>query len=444
MSYWLGIDLGTTSSAAAVVVDGRAEMVDLSHAAKSTPSIVVRAEGGKLVVGDHAVRVAATRPTGTAREFKRRFGDSTPIVLDGDSFAAHELMAVLFHHVVQAVVAQRGELPAGITVSHPTNWGSYKRDLLHNTLVPVWSSALLLVTEPEAAAIHYAAQDRIPDGMVVAVYDLGGGTFDSAVLRKLTNSADGVPRWEQLGRPGGIEHLGGIDFDEVIVQMMLERLELSPSDLDEDDPVIRAAVSQLRSSCRDAKELLSTTTSATIVSFLPGASRAIRITRAEFERLIRPRIEETADELASTIASAFSNPNSIDRVLLVGGSSRIPLIGQVLADRVGRPLVVDTHPKHAVAMGAATTLGRQAATAPARPSQPPLPPVQLATTRPIRMEAPRPPLSVPVSPPMPPKELRPTPRPVPPAPGRYPIPRPSQPVAQPPEREPQPGSIDLR
>lgn len=418
MSYWLGIDLGTTASAAAVVVDGRAEMVDLSHAANSTPSVVVRAEDGQLVVGEQAVRLSAARPTATARQFKRRFGDQTPLMLGEAPFSAAELMAVLFHHVVDAVATQRGELPEGIAVSHPANWGEYKRGLLHDTLHPVWSTSLQLLPEPEAAAIHYASQERVADDTVVAVYDLGGGTFDAAVLRKLGTTNDRIPRWEQLGRSGGIEHLGGIDFDEVVVGMVMERLDVDPDEIDQDDQIMRAAVSQLRSSCREAKEHLSTATSATIVSFLPNATDEIRITRAEFEQLIRPKVRETAEVLADTIKTAFSDAGSVDKVLLVGGSSRIPLIGQVLTDIVGLPLMVDSHPKHAIALGAATAIGGKP---PSAPSEPPMPPLQLSTTMPISIVPAQPPMAAqPVArPPMPPTQLRRTPPrpPTPPMPG---------------------------
>lgn len=418
MSYWLGIDLGTTASAAAVVVDGRAEMVDLSHAANSTPSVVVRSEDGQMVVGEQAVRLAASRPTATAREFKRRFGDHTPLMLDGAPFSAAELMAVLFHHVVDAVATQRGELPEGIAASHPANWGDYKRGLLHDTLHPVWSTSLQLMPEPEAAAIHYASQERVADDTVVAVYDLGGGTFDAAVLRKLGSEGHRIPRWEQLGRSGGIERLGGLDFDEIVVGMVMDRLDLDPDEIDQEDQIMRAAVSQLRASCREAKELLSTATSATIVSFLPNATDEVRITRAEFEQLIRPRVRDTAEVLADTIKTAFADADSVDKVLLVGGSSRIPLIGQVLSDIVGRPLVVDSHPKHAIAMGAATAIGGKP---PAEPSEPPMPPLQMSTTMPIAIAPAQPPMAArPVArPPMPPSQLRRTPPrpPTPPMPG---------------------------
>ncbi|HAP78299.1 MAG TPA: hypothetical protein DCR14_19725, partial [Acidimicrobiaceae bacterium] len=204
MGYSLGFDLGTTFTAAAVMRGERAEMVSLGNHAVTIPSVVFLRDDGELLVGDAAERRSVQEPARAARAFKRRFGDAAPIILDRTPFSADRLMATVLTQVLAEVVKRQGGAPDAVAVTHPANWGAYKLDLLRQAVTAAGVGNATLVPEPVAAAVQYASTERVEVGDVVAVYDLGGGTFDAAVLRKTATG------FETIGRPEGIERLGGI------------------------------------------------------------------------------------------------------------------------------------------------------------------------------------------------------------------------------------------
>jgi actin-like ATPase involved in cell morphogenesis len=355
ISYYLGIDVGTTYTAAAVWRDGRAETVDLGTRASVVPSVVLLREDGEFLVGEAAERRAASEPQRVAREFKRRIGDPTPIMLAGTPFSADALTARLLRWTVERVAASEGGPAAGVAVSHPANWGDYKKDLLRQAIRQADLDDAVMLSEPEAAAIHYASQERVQAGSVVAAYDLGGGTFDATVLRKT------VTEWDILGEPEGIERLGGIDFDEAMFQHVVSSLGDAYEQLDPDDPAAMAAVARLRRECVAAKEALASDTDASIPVVLPSVQTEVRVTRGEFEDLIRPSLTQSVGALGRALRSAGIEADEVSAVLLVGGSSRIPLVAQLVSAELGRPIAVDAHPKHGVALGAAMTAAGAAA-----------------------------------------------------------------------------------
>lgn len=358
MGYLLGIDLGTTFTAAAIIRDGRVEMVSLGVHTSAIPSLVFMRDNEEILIGEPAARRGTTEPARLAREFKRRMGDTAPIMLGTTPYSAERLTAALLRFVIAAVTQQEGGPPDRVAITYPANWGPFKVDVLRGATKLAEVPNAILLTEPFAAAVHYASTERVEAGDVVAVYDLGGGTFDAAVLRK---RAEG---WEQLGRPEGIEHLGGIDFDEAVLTHVRNSLGPGLDDLDQNDPTVRAAMSRLAADCVAAKEALSSDSDATISVILPTLQTEIRITRAEFEAMIRPTVRETVDALRRALASAQVEPGALKAVLLVGGSSRIPLVAEMVGASLGRPVSIDAHPKHAVALGAAQVLGSAAAAAP--------------------------------------------------------------------------------
>jgi actin-like ATPase involved in cell morphogenesis len=304
------------------------------------------------------------------REFKRRVGDPTPLLVGGSPVAAELLMARVVHWVVDRVAATEGEPPASLAVSHPANRGEFKLDLLRQALRHGGVPADHLVPEPVAAATAYATQRELAPGTVVAVYDLGGGTFDAALVRA------GAEGFEIVGRPDGIERLGGIDFDHAVFRNLLDAIGLGPDTLDEVDPGTATGLAQLREECVDAKEALSSETGVSIPVMLPERHTEIRLTRSELEAMIRPARDETLVALRRAIASADVAVPDVDRVLLVGGSSRIPLVGQMVTAALDRPIAVDARPKDAIALGAALT---GVAAAPRTAPLPPTPVVVPAT-----------------------------------------------------------------
>jgi molecular chaperone DnaK len=348
--YQLAIDLGTTYTAAALHRDGRVEVLALGNRAPTVPSVVLLREDESMLAGEAANRRGVSEPGRVAREFKRRVGDPTPLILGGCPYSAEALMAKLLRWTVARASELEGAPPQAIAVTHPANWGPYKLELLGQAVRLADLEGVTTLAEPEAAAIHYAVQERVEPGSVIAVYDLGGGTFDAAVLRKEDQG------WQVIGEPEGIERLGGIDFDQAVMTHVQRALPEVFEALDPDDPVSLAAVSRLRHECTEAKEALSADTDVSIQVSFPRLQTEVRLTREEFEGMIRPPLQETIGALRRALRSAEVRPDELTAILLVGGSSRIPLVAQLVGAEFGRPVAVDAHPKHAIALGAALAI----------------------------------------------------------------------------------------
>jgi molecular chaperone DnaK len=333
------------------------EVVTLGTRGATVPSVLFIAPDGAVVVGEAAERRALTDPDRVVREFKRRIGDPTPIVVGGRAWAPEDLSARLVRWVVDRVAEREGGQATQIALTHPASWGSHKKDLLTAALARL-DLRVSLLAEPQAAALHYATQERITPGSTIAVYDLGGGTFDAAVVRKADRSeaAFGAAGFGLLGRPEGLDRLGGVDFDEVVFEHVREGLPAAFTDLDDTDTGVLSAVARVRRECTEAKEALSSDTDVSIPVLLPAGGGSVRLHRSEFESMIRPQVEETVDALRTAVRSAGCLPGELSAVLLVGGSSRIPLVAQLVSEGLARPVAVDADPNKPIANRAASLL----------------------------------------------------------------------------------------
>jgi molecular chaperone DnaK len=352
MSYGLGIDVGTTFTAAAIRREeaGRRvlpEVISLGTRSTAVSSVIYLGQDGQVVVGEAAERRAVTDPDRVIREFKRRIGDEIPIMIGGVPHSAPEIAAMVVRWVVDRVAEREGGPAADIVITHPAGWGAYKIQLMADALRATGLPDITFRTEPEAAAASYALQERVDTGSTIAVYDLGGGTFDAAVVRKT-----GATSFSVLGVPQGIEQLGGADFDDAVFNHVVAAVP-ALSELDLEDPDTLAATAALRRECTDAKEALSVDTEVTIPVLTPQVRSQVRLVRSEFEDMIRPQVADTVDALRRALRSADVVPQDLDVVLLVGGSSRVPLIAQLVSAELGRPVAVDADPKAAIALGAA-------------------------------------------------------------------------------------------
>jgi molecular chaperone DnaK len=364
MSYGLGIDIGTTFSAGAIHRDGRVDVVPLESQRFTVPTVVA-ADGDRLVFGSAAVARSVAAPADAVREFKRRLGDPEPIMIAGRPYLPEQLVAAFARWVRDNVAAQCGGPPNQLAVSHPANWTAFQRQLLSTALDEAQLAPVVLIAEPEAAAIDFASVAQLAPGRLVLVYDLGGGTFDVALLRRDTVG------FETVGDPRGVERLGGIDFDEAVFQYVLRTASVEPADATRTDPGDRLALDQLRARCVEAKELLSTQASVDVPVFLPGVTATVAVTRDAFEDMVRPMLRQTVELVRQTMDRARVGAQELSDVLLVGGSSRIPMVSRMIQDDLGVPVRVDTHPKLVVARGAARRAGTEIERRVAMPAPPP-------------------------------------------------------------------------
>jgi molecular chaperone DnaK len=349
MGYWLGIDVGTTVTAAAVCRENDpAEVIALSDGSAVVPSVVYLGNGGQVVVGTAAVRHAVTDPDRVVRGFIGRIGDEVPMVIAGHSYTAAQLAAMLIGWVVDLVASQHGGPAVGIMVTHPVTWGDYKRQVLATALASAGLHSVRVCPEPHAAAAGYATTQPITPGQTVAVYDLGGSTFHATVLR-----ASGPTEFTTLGSPHSLAQLGGANFDDAVFGHVLAATP-ALAELDADDPATLAATATLRRQCTLATQALSADTEVTIPVTAPGITTSVRLHRAEFDDMIRPQLAETIHALHRTLDSAQLLPNELNTMLLVGGSSRVPLVAQLLSSEFNQPVTIDTDPTTTVARGAAT------------------------------------------------------------------------------------------
>ena len=229
MAYSLGVDLGTTFTAAAMSDGSEPAMVGLGNRALQIPSVLFLAEDG-FVVGEAAERRGVVEPDRVVREFKRRLGDHIPLLVGGSPFSAELLTARLLKWVVTTATERLGEPPESVILTHPANWGPFKMEIFGQVATLADVTDVRWVPEPVAAAAQYASRARVDVGGKLAIYDLGGGTFDVCVVEK---TADG---FRMLGNPDGVEHLGGADLDHALFERVMTGLADRIGGLDPDDP----------------------------------------------------------------------------------------------------------------------------------------------------------------------------------------------------------------
>ncbi len=379
-SGWaLAVDFGTTATAAAVrEADGRVSGLVLSDGTVTTPSSVLADPNG-LLVGTKADSAAGYSLDRYEPTPKRDVGRATVLLGDAE-FRPPTLVAAVYAAVIGEAVRQHNHVPPQqLVLTHPVDWTDRRLDVLREavmlagTQLEITLPAPLFVPEPVAAATYYArleasddertaridgatdsAADRSGDDgdeEYFAVYDLGGGTFDATVLSR---SSSGF----EILATGGIDPLGGFEFDNRLFNYLgqMHYKKIGPSmwqalaHPDPDDPDSGMRRRFLDATVRQVKEDLSGHTQRTVR--LPGLAEPVLVTRAEFENLIRSDLQATITELEATLARAGLTPDQLAGIYRIGGSSRIPLVGNLL-DQFQRPVHVVDHPKTVVALGAA-------------------------------------------------------------------------------------------
>ena len=272
--YFLAVDVGTSRVAAAtarIAPDGSVTTTafPLGRRSDTVATVVFVADDGDLLFGDVAERRGLMEPERMVREFKRSVGDEVPVIVGDHSIPTEHIYARTVAGVIDAVTEREGAAPEGVILTHPAMWGAHRLGLVTSALSELGIHDVEFMTEPEAAARHYEATRSLDPGEILAVYDLGGGTFDCVVLRKTETS------FETVGEPVGLDNLGGADFDDAVVRHVLRAAEVSPEALDDSSADARVALSQLRRECVDAKEALSFDSDVVIPVLLPAGRSSV-------------------------------------------------------------------------------------------------------------------------------------------------------------------------
>ena len=346
--YILAVDFGTTRSAGATLVGDTVEVLEFGDS-RYLPSVVVVDDEGRLVAGrsarKQAYRVQADRVAFTP---KREVGRES-VLLGGRPFRPAELVAAVVGQIA-AEAARRfnGAPPERLVLAHPARWAEIRLGVLREAAKLAGLPEPELVAEPVAAAMAYAQSSAVPEGGLVAIYDLGGGTLDLAVLRRTAGGFD------VCGPPGGDEELGGEVFDDWLAALVGEYA--AEQDRDGWDQLStggqrRGSWARFRDRVREAKEALSEEDRTNI--FVPDTAADISVTRAEFEELVRADIDHSVALLEATVADAGRTAGDLAAVYLTGGAAQIPLVERAISARLGIPIERWGDPKAVVAHGAA-------------------------------------------------------------------------------------------
>ncbi|GAA3233875.1 hypothetical protein GCM10017691_29840 [Pseudonocardia petroleophila] len=352
-AWALGVDLGTSFAAGAIAVDGAVELLEVGGEPR-VPTTVLLTEDARLVAGSYAQRAVGRLPDRAERN-PRRYVGRAPMLLGGKPVSAVDALAALLGLFVQEGRRRHDDAdPSRLVLTHPVGWSADRLAELREVAARVLPRVEVeLVAEPVAAAVQHRATGT------VAVYDLGGVTFDATVL-----APDGGG-FRVVGRPGGDPDLGGEVFDQLVFRHFGEQLKHAAPQWWEElttDPARLAAEADLLTEARLAKEALSTFETAS--QYVAGADADVHITRAELDDLIGDDVRRSARLLAETVAGT-----EVDVVLLTGGAARTPLVERVLRERYGARVRTSADPKGAVALGAAVLAGGR----PAIPADQPAP-----------------------------------------------------------------------
>lgn len=320
MAKVIGIDLGTTNSCVAVMEGGEPTVITNQEGARTTPSVVGFAKNGERLVGQLAKRQAVSNPENTIISIKRHMGTDYKVTVEGKSYTPQEISAMILQKIKADAEAYLGEPVKQAVITVPAYFTDAQRQATKDAGAIAGLEVLRIINEPTAAALAYGV-DKDEDGKVL-VFDLGGGTFDVSILEL----GDGV--FEVLATSGN-NHLGGDDFDQRIMNYLIEEFKKETGiDLSND----KLADQRLKEAAEKAKIELSGVASTNInLPFITADATGpkhldVTLTRAKFEELTADLVQATIEPTRKAMQDAGLSASDIDKVLLVGGSSRIPAV----------------------------------------------------------------------------------------------------------------------
>ncbi|MBS5617106.1 MAG: molecular chaperone DnaK [Clostridiales bacterium] len=347
MSKIIGIDLGTTNSCVAVMEGGEPVVIPNAEGARTTPSVVAFTKNGERLVGQVAKRQAVTNPDRTIISIKRDMGTDRRISIDGKDYAPQDISAMILMKLKADAEAYLGETVTQAVITVPAYFSDSQRQATKDAGRIAGLEVLRIINEPTAAALAYGLDKE--DSHKILVYDLGGGTFDVSLLE----IGDGV--FEVLATNGNTR-LGGDDFDQRIIDYLAAEFKKENNiDLKAD----RMALQRLKEAAEKAKIELSGVMSTNInLPFITADATGpkhldITLTRAKFDELTRDLVEATVAPMQNALRDAGLTANEVDRVILVGGSTRIPAVQEAVRKMVGKEPYRNINPDECVAIGAA-------------------------------------------------------------------------------------------
>ena len=347
MAKVIGIDLGTTNSCVAVMEGGEPTVITNQEGARTTPSVVGFAKNGERLVGQLAKRQAVSNPENTIISIKRHMGTDYKVTVEGKSYTPQEISAMILQKIKADAEAYLGEPVKQAVITVPAYFTDAQRQATKDAGAIAGLEVLRIINEPTAAALAYGV-DKDEDGKVL-VFDLGGGTFDVSILEL----GDGV--FEVLATSGN-NHLGGDDFDQRIMNYLIEEFKKETGiDLSND----KLADQRLKEAAEKAKIELSGVASTNInLPFITADATGpkhldVTLTRAKFEELTADLVQATIEPTRKAMSDAGLSASDIDKVLLVGGSSRIPAVQEAIKKVLGKEPTKNVNPDECVAIGAA-------------------------------------------------------------------------------------------
>lgn len=348
MAKVIGIDLGTTNSCVAVMEGGEPVVIANAEGARTTPSVVAFQKDGSRVVGQVAKRQAVANPDKTVISIKREMGSDYKVKIDDKSYSPQEISAMILSKLKADAEAYIGGKVTDAVITCPAYFTDAQRQATKDAGKIAGLNVLRIINEPTAAALSYGL-DKDKENAKVMIYDLGGGTFDVSILE----ISDGV--FEVLATNGN-NRLGGDDFDKRLMDYMVDEFKKSHGvDLSKD----KMAMQRLKEAAEKAKIELSGMTSTSIslpfISMTDAgpAHLELEITRQKFEALIADLIEKTAEPMRLAMKDAGLSYNAIDKVILVGGSTRVPAVVEKVKQITGKEPFKGINPDECVAVGAA-------------------------------------------------------------------------------------------
>ena len=354
MGKIIGIDLGTTNSCVAVMEGGKPTVITNAEGARTTPSVVAFTKTGERVIGEPAKRQAVTNAEKTIASIKRHMGTDYKVQIDGKAYSPQEISAMILQKLKSDAENYLGEKVTEAVITVPAYFNDAQRQATKDAGKIAGLDVKRIINEPTAAALSYGLDNE--EEQKIMVYDLGGGTFDVSIIE----IGDGVI---EVLSTAGDNKLGGDDFDNVITQYMLDEFKKQEGvDLSTD----KMAMQRLKEAAEKAKKELSSATTTNInLPFITATAEGpkhfdMNLTRAKFDELTAHLVERTAGPVNSALNDAGMTASELSKVLLVGGSTRIPAVQDKVQQLTGKEPFKGINPDECVAIGASVQGGKLA------------------------------------------------------------------------------------